>query len=348
MPLIDQLPFGWISCFPAWAGVWIFLLLSGYGIGYGFFTERYSLFQNSHLSLKLFLKFFFGRFIKIAPIYYIYCIFFEVLSGNYYFWNNWMSMIKVITFTFNGAGSISGVGHLWYVSMAMRLYLFMPFIYLILRKICRNKRTWIIVFSAVAIIGMAMRYVLYIKGCDWYTLIYTNCFMNLDLIILGMMISYIKVSMKIDMQHPYLTKTLVVLLFIVLVLYNCRIYDAGSLQDLFIYRVVLPTAYALNVTCLILSSDVRNGHRHIQFAEWMINQFSKYSYAFYILHIAVFNYLKSTLLMTNWYEALAAVGQYMVFFGASILIILALAIPLTSINGEISKKYKNIEKKVFG
>lgn len=76
-----------MTSFPAWAGVWIFFLLSGYSIGYGFFTNRYNLYDASgKLSLRKVGGFYARRFLKIAPLYYLYCGFFEIVSGQRYLW----------------------------------------------------------------------------------------------------------------------------------------------------------------------------------------------------------------------------------------------------------------------
>lgn len=44
IPRINELPrvINWVTYLPAWAGVWIFLFLSGYGVGCGFFPKDIS------------------------------------------------------------------------------------------------------------------------------------------------------------------------------------------------------------------------------------------------------------------------------------------------------------------
>ena len=63
-------PLTFIVTFPAWAGVWIFLFLSGYLFGFGAERGRYP-FSDS-LKIKDVLKFYLHRFLRIAPIYYTY------------------------------------------------------------------------------------------------------------------------------------------------------------------------------------------------------------------------------------------------------------------------------------
>lgn len=346
---INELPYvlKWISCFPAWAGVWIFLFLSGYGVGYGFFSGKYNLYQNNRISLKLFVKFYIGRFIKIAPIYYIYCIIFEVLSGNMYFWSNQKVLIKMFTFTFNGNDGISGLGHLWYISLAMQLYLFMPIIYLIVNRIKRNKKGWILLFGGIAICGMFIRCYIVSRGYPWYTYSYTNCWTNIDLIALGMMVSKIKLEFNIAVNNRNTIKICAGGLFAALFLYNCYIYEITSANYTFIYQCILPTAYAINCSLILLLSDGCFKRSNSGFIEKMITSFSKYSYAFYIWHIAVFQYLDITLIQTQWFNELGACEQYIIFFVVCSIINLILAIPFTYISKEISLEYSRIEKQVF-
>ncbi len=346
---VDRLPYvlKWLTCFPAWAGVWIFVFLSGYGIGCCFFSGKYSLFNEGKISAKHFMKFYIRRFIRLAPIYYLYCILFEIYNGQFYFWNNRSCFIKMLTFTFNGNGGISGLGHLWYVSLAMQLYLFMPFIYLILRILRESKYTLLGLFIGVASMGLWLRFWMANKGYDWYTYSYTNCFLNMDLVILGMIIAEVKVHYEISIGKKSLVKCLTSVLFLSLVLYNCYIYQEGSINYLSIYRNVLPSAYAIICGLIILLAEKRNLSVISLIFERAVCGFSKYSYGFYIFHIVVFNYLSLTMVQSNFFSNLSVIGQYTIFFLVSFIITLILAIPLTFIEKSISLKYKKLEEKVF-
>ena len=50
-------------------------------------------------------------------------------------WENPIVLIRMLTFTYNGAPGINGLGHLWYISSAMQLYLIMPAVYLLIRNL---------------------------------------------------------------------------------------------------------------------------------------------------------------------------------------------------------------------
>ena len=124
--------FTMFSNMPAWSGVWILFFLSGYLLQKGFLKNRYPVFEDGKLKPRELFGFYLKRFLKIAPAYYIYLLLFVVLSGNDYFFSSPISALKVLTFTFNGNGGISGVGHLWYISVAMWFYVLAPFFYYVI------------------------------------------------------------------------------------------------------------------------------------------------------------------------------------------------------------------------
>src|ERR1035437_6391721 len=65
----------WLIKTPGSIGVWIFFILSGYLMGKGFYTGRYT------PTVKSSLKFYWNRFLRIYPLYifsiFVVCIFFH-------------------------------------------------------------------------------------------------------------------------------------------------------------------------------------------------------------------------------------------------------------------------------
>lgn len=334
----------WLTCLPAWAGVWIFLLLSGYGIGYGFFSGRYSLRENGKLSARKFGGFYLARFLKVAPLYYLYCVFYEILSGTGYFWHNPKQLLRMLTFTFNGNAAAGGVGHLWYISIAMQLYLLMPFLYLALAPLQKKKRGLSGTLLAVLALGCAVRCLIVRLGFDWYTYSYTNCFVNLDLVAIGMLIAALKLGFDITPGHPERWKALAAVLFVGLVLYNCFIYNRATTHDTFLYRCILPSAYAAICGLLLLLSGCGATIRPRPLVT-VINRFAGYSYSFYILHVASFDYLKPLLLQSSPVADLSPALQYAIFIPVAFLLTLLTAVPFQWIGKEILSRYKNRKKK---
>ncbi len=349
IPKINEMPspLNWITCFPAWAGVWIFLILSGYAIGCGFSTKRYPLYENNELKIRNFVRFYVGRFVKLAPLYYLYCLFFEIFSGKFYFWKNKKYLIEVLTFTFNGNGGISGMGHLWYVSLAMQLYLAMPFLYLIIRAMKKKKVPMMVVYGVVVVSGLFFRTAVVNHGLSWYSKCYTNFLTNIDLVFAGMLIAEMRTSFTLQLKRPTLYKGGAALLFVLLVLYNCSIYKGATAEQTNVYRCLLPSAYAGICGLLLLLSGNGKTLKENSLIRKGIDWMSGHTYTFYIFHIAVFRYLKNTLVKTSGFAEAGVLKQYIVFFLTSFVIVMILAIPFDWIGKKIVKAYKPIERKVF-
>lgn len=346
MPGADSFPRTLLvmTSFPAWAGVWIFFLLSGYSIGYGFFINRYNLYDASgKLSLRKVGDFYARRFLKIAPLYYLYCGFFEIVSGQRYLWENPIVLIRMLTFTYNGAPGINGLGHLWYISSAMQLYLIMPAVYLLIRNL-PIKTTECLSLAAI-FIGGGVRVCLSVAGADWYTAIYTNALANIDLIFIGMTVAKIKVTGKRTTPENILkmAKAIAWIMFFALTIVNMYLYGVAGEKELFVYRMILPSFYALIGGVLLLLPGGYPQHYAGPLAvfERCIAGFAKHSYTFYIMHIAVFCYLQNTLTATAWYGKLPLFAEYVTFEIVGFGITLTFAAAVDSMT---SKPVQNVTK----
>lgn len=340
----------WITKFPAWAGVWIFIFLSGYGIGYGFCKQKYSLKdEDGKLQITLFVKFYLGRFVKIAPIYYAYCILFDCISGNNFFWYHPDIFLKMTIFGFNGNGGVSGLGHLWYVSLAMQLYLVMPFVYLIIDKIKSNKKLLMLSYGIIVFAGCAMRLISINLDVDWYNGVYTKWYMNLDLVISGMLIAAMKEYYQftgLKQKRKTILRGISFILLGVLVIYNNYIYYVGSFSLLEIYRYILPTAYIVICSVLFIAGSEKTKKENVisNVCHRWTDFFSKYSFSFYIFSIIGLKYMGMAMEQNYIYNLLPAAGKYLMFFGVAFMITLLAAIVFDKmvrfVIGWVAGKYK--------
>ena len=331
---------------PAWAGVWILFFLSGYLLQKGFLKNRYPVFEEGRLKPKALFAFYLKRFLKIAPAYYIYLLLFVVISGNDYFFSSPEAALKLLTFTFNGNGGISGVGHLWYISVAMWLYVLAPFLYYITAKI---KRTGSLAaaFIITVILGFALRNALWYTDLSWYTYNYTFLPCNIDIFFGGMIACSLtdRIAKKEDLRIKLPLKIISALLFAAVVVINCYVYWKEIYR---VYQYILPTAYILSGSFLLWCFDTDTRRR--EKPTWsaikrnplrLIDRFSPITYAFYIFHICAFRYVENVLLLFAGYAELSLYLRYVIFMGASFAISLLLGVLFTkmiAVFGSVKKK----------
>ena len=338
--------FTMFSNMPAWAGVWILFFLSGYLLQKGFLKNRYPVFESGRLNPKALFGFYLKRFLKIAPAYYISLLLFVVISGNDYFFSSPETALKILTFTFNGNGGISGVGHLWYISVAMWLYVLAPFLYYITDRI---KRTGSLAaaFAITVILGFALRNALWYTDLSWYTYNYTFLPCNIDIFFGGMLACSLtdRIAKKEDLNIKLPLKIISALLFAAVVVLNCYVYWKEIYR---VYQYLLPSAYILSGSFLLWCFDTDQRRR--EKPTWsavkrnplrLIDRFSPITYAFYIFHICAFRYVENVLLLFAGYAELSLYLRYTIFMGASFAISLLLGVLFTkmiAVFGSIKKK----------
>lgn len=348
--------FVFLSSLPAWAGVWIFLFLSGYLISLGYEKGRYARLNvkgGLKGAAKDLLKFYYGRFLKLAPLYYGYCFLLDLLSDRTLLIGNWKLLLNVLTFTCNGNGALSGIGHLWYVSTAMQLYLIMPFVRLGIDKLRTTQRR-VFAFFGTAFLGLGLRNLLHMLGIDWYTWIYTFAPMNFDFVICGMLAATIISDRSICFRKAG-GKIFASILFAVLIIYNCYIYTYEASLGLFIYRYILPTGYIMGCFAVLAAfhdPDVRTEKvtgkmlwkYPLRFFDW----FSPYTYCFYVVHIYVFRYLQKTLFSVEAITASSFAVRYSVFFVLAFAIATMVSVIATNLMGYRTAAKKKQSQMVTG
>ena len=318
---------------PAWAGVWIFVFISSYLMGIAFITKRYDIFTDlseETISIKKIFKFYIKRFLKLAPIYYLYFFAFEFFSNSAYFGKHPLETLRVLAFMYNDGGEIVGVGHLWYLSLAMQIYLIIPFIYLLFRKIGKGSRrtvnTYVRFYIIFLVFGLLVRLILSQYDLDWYTWVYSFIGSNLDLVICGILLAFVKCQGDHTVNSKRTYGIMINIQFIMLFVYNCYVYNSPIYEDMFIYQYVLPTLYIISCSLLIFRyHDPRHNYRADAVRDWkypirhFIDWFASYSFAFYVLHIRSFMYFSLTFGTMPAYLEKGLLWRYIFFYAATFL-----------------------------
>lgn len=261
VPWYENVKAAWILYTPAWAGVWIFFLVSGYGIGAGFYKGKYE------LTLKGVLKYYYLRLIRLIPIYWLFIGIVLIFIRPEYLLPGRNSLAKICSLLFfNYQEEFDGgvFGQAWYLTTLFRLYLVAPIFFYLKERYLKNKKIFVPLFLLLVIGGMFMRiamgYHISLTGEEWHVAIYKPFYFNLDLFFGGFLLNELKHNKK--ERKPI--KVLPWIVFIGLVLYNCNIYFRATYVgdcNKNIYCYLLPTAYLLVCTFIIYNYDINVMHR---------------------------------------------------------------------------------------
>lgn len=173
----------WLLTGAANAGVWVFFSLSGYLMGKGFFTNRYS------YDGKGVFNYLIGRFFKIYPIYIISVILVGILVNpeifdltNIQYLDNFLSLI------FFDMPRLGPIGALWSITTEVQFYCLVPPLCFYLNRILStNKRCYAFIFLIV-FIASSIKFILLKKyGMPiWINYIYFPTLANLDCFLIGL------------------------------------------------------------------------------------------------------------------------------------------------------------------
>lgn len=248
---------------PAWAGVWIFVFLSGFLAGKGFISGRYELTKDGVR------KYIIGRAVKVLlPTYIFISLAYILLTPDITI--GWETFLRFLTCTFNGHGGTTAVGASWYVFVVMWLYVMTPLFVLILNRftVCgKKKHSTLLILLCTIILGMSYRIFGRMAGLLWYDWIYANVLGCLDLYVAGILINYLYLAGGVgDFIKIYRSKMLygsAILLFLLVNISSlCYYYGEGPIPALLsLYRYIFPSFYLLLLAILMLSLMANNYQR---------------------------------------------------------------------------------------
>jgi len=188
----------WLLQPSGWVGVWFFFVLSGYLMGKGFFCGQYLLDRANVLG------YYRNRFLKIAPMYIIVVILSSViLEPQIFEYKNLWMLLSILLFDYDGTIPLNPNGALWSIATEMQFYVIAPVLALIMVRLFDGKRRFWYLLSFMIIIayGMVYRTVGYIGGgYYWKTAVFTSLLGNIDLFLIGFLLSYVIRRVKISVE----------------------------------------------------------------------------------------------------------------------------------------------------
>ncbi len=359
----------WLFYTPGWAAVWIFVILSGYGIGSGFTSEKYE------LSRKGIGQFYLKRIYAIVPLYYIYLLFIitfikpDLLLPSI---TNLKQLLSLFLFNYHADFLSIEFGLAWYLTLLMRLYFLAPFIAYFIKKIITKRWHITLLLILVVCMGFILRITLahYIEymGGNWSANVYVPVYCNLDLFIGGFLVSlYKKYPSMQSNKKQILYKILSPIFLVCLILYNCRIYYDASYNGgtgLDIYCYVLPSVYLVFVSIYIFAFEINKSYQSSALTVESIKknplrifdalakiQMSLYLFHSTILYVLQLNFIEEQYLVIGNYLGASSENYGFIIGGIftfiALLITIVFSIVITYLISSSSSKKPLLHKKVL-
>lgn len=183
-PLSNNLLGSWVislTSLISYIVIGCFFLLSGFVLGKGYLKGKYS------LSKKGILLFYWKRFTRIVPLYYL-VIFYLFLKTPTDTPNRIYYFLRYLSFTATPATQIYSSGYLWFVSTLMQLYLLAPLGFFLLHKL----KVLSLSFQHIVLLSVLVFNAIYVYGIvTTGTLLYMYAywFINIPIFLTGMLLS---------------------------------------------------------------------------------------------------------------------------------------------------------------
>jgi peptidoglycan/LPS O-acetylase OafA/YrhL len=188
IPLIAAHNPVWLLTSSPEAGVWVFFTLSGYLIGKGFFTTRYTATRSSVA------HFYRNRALRILPIYWATLTIFSLLFIPAIFApRNLPAFANMLLFNIDGQLPYMPIGALWSISTELQFYAAAPLLFIVLQPLVSRPRQAALAAGCLIAAAAAYRLHAFTHGglAGWYACAYQPLFINLDLFLAGMATSLI-------------------------------------------------------------------------------------------------------------------------------------------------------------
>lgn len=186
----------WILFSAGGVAVRIFFCLSGYLMGKAFYTRRYTIDRSG------ILNFWRNRALRVFPLYY-----FSLIITSFWVYpdllklENWFSLLRIITFTYDQTLPIAFNGALWTLSTEVQFYFCVPFIFRYLHKHLRSQIQVLSLAVGLVVGSLALRVLLWFSiqsnfqppedAIAFVRYIYVPLWMNLDVFLCGFLLNFL-------------------------------------------------------------------------------------------------------------------------------------------------------------
>lgn len=297
---------------PAWGGIWILFVLSGYLIGKGFYNQKYK------TDIKGIFVFWLNRIVRIVPMYFfLLLIIFLFIDPNFFISNNLKILIPLLTFTYNGGKdvpSMAGVGATWFISTLMQLYFLAPLFYKFIFSKIKNHQNIILFF--IILLGLGIRLLENLFHLDWYQWTYVLSLSNLDLFFAGFFLNSITQKSGFNKFKLILKPISIFALFTAIGANALCIYYG----KLWFYKYIFASIYLVITLIIIYACDYTNKAPNcalslkavIKNPSRLVEGFGIISFTFYLFHSNLLTIFSN--LLTNHSPNIIFWGTIMLVF----------------------------------
>lgn len=261
-------------------GIYAFFFLSGFILGKRYLEGKYT------VSFHGILTFYWKRFRKIAPLYYLVVlyIFFQAPSTTL---EKIPELIRLFTFTASEKIRLSPASYLWFISTIMQMYIIAPFGFIgldFLKK--KTLRFRILLSVSVLILGAVIRTVFI--PYSHYEFITQSLLMNIYIFLLGMTVSswYKKISIS-----PLWQVSIILFTAITFYLSLASVLTTNIQTIKLLHQTVIIPSLSYILFALILSIFPAKISVKTYFPLFTFQIIGIFSYEIYLLHQPVFNRL---------------------------------------------------------
>ena len=232
--------------------------------------------------MKSVCKYYSNKFFKIIVPTFSFIFLCCVLVYPSFIKTNPIALFRFLTFSYNGNPGVSGFGATWYVFTLVPLYLLAPVFSFLAGKIAQKQ--WVLYCFSMCLLaaGFSYRFFAVRFGFDWYSVIYTPFYANIDLFFGGVLLSQIAQNSAKKLNAP-IFKDISLFLLVAFILINSIFYE-----KFFFYQVFCPSIYILlGGFALVSYSDESWSKKYDSIFEKTLAAFSSVTFEFYLFHSLV-------------------------------------------------------------
>ena len=264
-----------------WIGVWIFFTLSGYLMGKGFFFGRY---KTTTLGAVSFYR---NRLLRILPMYLAgTLVVAALLKPEFFYPRHYLNAINLLVFfDFVGDPAVPNSA-LWSIGTELEFYLFVPFLFVLLRGYLTSKGNISVAYLLIICAGLSSRLL------AWRYLpenVYGGTFLgNFDFFLGGFALSALMPLLRDNppVRHRITAGLAGLIIYYLIAAYFCqhgRMLDEDTPE--FLRQTILPSFTILTTSAIIFLMETGSVEGESGWVRWIIKRtqiFGILTYAIYV------------------------------------------------------------------